>query len=74
MSAHDTAARITAAVDALGTGPLAEESLLRHVAPLFARVRECDAPPVGSEVGVAIDAGGVLVFEAGNNNGGNGAS
>jgi hypothetical protein len=42
--------------------------------PLFARVRETDAPPVGSEIGVRVDAGGVLVFEAGNNNGTNGAT
>ena len=42
--------------------------------PLFARVRETDAPPVGSEIGVRVDTGGVLVFEAGNNNGTNGAT
>jgi hypothetical protein len=36
-------------------------------------VRESDAPPVGSEIGVAVNAGGVLVFEAGNN-GTNGAT
>jgi iron(III) transport system ATP-binding protein len=58
----------------LGDAALVEVAVQGLDSPLFARVRECDAPPVGSEVGVAIDAGGVLVFEAGNNNGGNGAS
>jgi kynureninase len=32
-------ARIAAAVDALGPGPLSEEGLVRHVAPLFARAQ-----------------------------------
>ncbi len=35
-----TEARIAAAVAAMGAGPLAEPALQRHVAPLFARVRE----------------------------------
>jgi len=38
-TASGTAARIGAAVDALGAGPLTEDALARHVAPLFARVR-----------------------------------
>ena len=35
-------------------------------APILARVRESDAPPQGSEIGVGVDAGAVLVFEAEN--------
>ena len=35
---HSTAATIEAAVAALGTGPLTEAAVQRHVAPLFARV------------------------------------
>ncbi|MGH8798987.1 MAG: aminotransferase class V-fold PLP-dependent enzyme [Casimicrobiaceae bacterium] len=34
----DTAAAIAASVDALGAGPLGEEGIARHVAPLFSRV------------------------------------
>jgi hypothetical protein len=36
-------------------------------APLFARVREIDAPKVGSEIGIAVDEGAVLVFEQNGN-------
>jgi hypothetical protein len=35
-------------------------------APILARVRESDAPPQGTEIGVGIDAGAVLIFEADN--------
>jgi iron(III) transport system ATP-binding protein len=58
----------------LGDVALVEVAVQGLDAPLFARVRESDAPPVGSEIGVAVNAGGVLVFEAGNNNGTNGAT
>jgi hypothetical protein len=37
-------------------------------APLFARVRENDVPPQGTEVGIVIETGAVLVFAAGNGN------
>jgi hypothetical protein len=33
-------------------------------APLFARVREADAPSLSGEIGISIDAGAVLVFFA----------
>jgi iron(III) transport system ATP-binding protein len=56
----------------LGDVALVEIAVQDLDSPLFARVRESDAPPVGSEIGVAVDASGVLVFEAGNNNGTNG--
>ena len=58
----------------LGDVALVEVAVQGLEEPLFARVRETDAPPVGSEIGVRVDAGGVLVFEAGNNNGTNGAT
>ena len=35
-------------------------------APIFARVKESDVPPQGTEVGVAIDTGAVLVFAGSN--------
>ena len=38
-------------------------------APILARVRESDVPPLGAEVGVGIDTGAVLVFEAEETNG-----
>jgi iron(III) transport system ATP-binding protein len=34
--------------------------------PLLARVKESDVPPQGAEIGVGIDTGAVLVFEAEN--------
>ncbi|HEX2216220.1 MAG TPA: TOBE domain-containing protein, partial [Xanthobacteraceae bacterium] len=37
--------------------------------PLLARVKENDVPPHGTEIGVGIDSGAVLVFEAENGNG-----
>ena len=49
----------------LGDVALVEVVVQGLDAPLFARVRESDAPPLGSEIGVRVDAGGVLVFEAG---------
>ena len=57
----------------LGDVALVEVAVQGLDEPLFARVRESDAPPLGSEIGVRVDAGGVLVFEAGNDNGMNGA-
>ena len=36
--------------------------------PLFARVRESDAPSLGSEIGIGIYAGAVLVFAGDNGN------
>ena len=56
----------------LGDVALVEVAVQGLDAPLFARVRESDAPPLGSDVGVRVDAHGVLVFEAGNDNGVNG--
>ena len=57
----------------LGDVAMVEVAVQGLEEPLFVRVRETDAPPVGSEIGVRVEAGGVLVFEAGNNNGTNGA-
>ena len=34
--------------------------------PVLARVREADVPEKGAEVGVAVDEGAILIFEAGN--------
>jgi iron(III) transport system ATP-binding protein len=56
----------------LGDVALVEAAVEGLDAPLYARVREPDAPPVGSEIGIGVDAGGILVFEAGNGNGVNG--
>ena len=50
----------------LGDSALVEVAVQGLDAPLFARVRESDVPPQGAEVGVAVDSGAVLVFEAGN--------
>jgi iron(III) transport system ATP-binding protein len=50
----------------LGDVALVEVAVQGLDAPLFARIRESDVPPQGAEVGVAIDSGAVLVFEAGN--------
>jgi len=36
-------------------------------APLLARVRESDAPKLGSEIGIGVDEGAVLVFEENGN-------
>ncbi len=35
-------------------------------APILARVREADVPAPGTEVGVSVDAGAVLIFPAEN--------
>ena len=40
----DTAATIAAAIAAMGSGPLTEEGIARHVAPLFSRVLHPDRP------------------------------
>ena len=56
----------------LGDVALVEMAVQGLDAPLLARVREGDAPPVGSEIGVSVDAGAVLVFDA-EANGMNGA-
>ncbi len=50
----------------LGDIALVELAVQGLDAPLFARVKEADVPPQGAEIGVAIDTGAVLVFEADN--------
>ena len=50
----------------LGDSALVEVAVQGLDAPLFARVKESDVPPQGAEVGIAVDSGAVLVFEAGN--------
>jgi iron(III) transport system ATP-binding protein len=49
----------------LGDVALVEIAVQGLDAPLFARVKESDVPPQGTEVGVAIDTGAVLVFAGG---------
>ena len=51
----------------LGDVALVEMAVQGLDAPLFARVREIDAPKVGSEIGIAVDEGAVLVFEENGN-------
>jgi iron(III) transport system ATP-binding protein len=48
----------------LGDVALVEIAVQGLDAPLLARVKESDTPPLGSEIGVGIDNGAVLVFEA----------
>jgi iron(III) transport system ATP-binding protein len=48
----------------LGDVALIEIAVQGLDAPLLARVREADAPALGAEIGVGIDAGAVLVFAA----------
>jgi len=48
----------------LGDVALVELAVQGLDAPLLARVREADAPAEGSEIGVGIDQGAVLVFAA----------
>jgi iron(III) transport system ATP-binding protein len=48
----------------LGDVALVELAVQGLDAPLLARVRESDAPPLGAEIGVGIDSGAVLVFAA----------
>jgi iron(III) transport system ATP-binding protein len=50
----------------LGDVALVEVAVQGLDQPILARVKESDVPPQGSEVGVGIDAGAVLVFEADN--------
>jgi len=50
----------------LGDVALVEVAVQGLDAPLFARVKESDVPPQGTEVGVAIDTDAVLVFPGGN--------
>ncbi len=50
----------------LGDVGLVEVAVQGLDAPILARVRESDVPPEGAEIGVAVDAGAVLVFEAEN--------
>jgi iron(III) transport system ATP-binding protein len=50
----------------LGDVALVELAVQGLDAPILARVRENDVPPQGAEIGVSIDAGAVLVFEAEN--------
>jgi len=50
----------------LGDSALVEVAVQGLDAPLFARVKESDVPPQGAEIGVGIDSGAVLVFEAEN--------
>jgi iron(III) transport system ATP-binding protein len=52
----------------LGDVALVELAVQGLDAPLFARVRENDVPPQGTEVGIVIETGAVLVFAAGNGN------
>jgi iron(III) transport system ATP-binding protein len=56
----------------LGDAALVEVAVQGIDAALHARVRESDAPPVGSDVGIGVDAGAVLIFDASNGNGTNG--
>ena len=48
----------------LGDVALVEIAVQGLDAPLLARVKESDTPPLGSEIGVGIDTVAVLVFEA----------
>ena len=50
----------------LGDVALVEIAVQGLDQPILARVKESDVPPPGSEVGVGIDSGAVLVFEADN--------
>ena len=50
----------------LGDVALVELAVQGLDAPILARSRESHVPPQGAEIGVSIDAGAVLVFEAEN--------
>jgi iron(III) transport system ATP-binding protein len=50
----------------LGDIALVELAVQGVDAPILARVRESDVPPQGAEIGVSVDAGAVLIFEAEN--------
>jgi iron(III) transport system ATP-binding protein len=55
-------------LDARFLGDIALVELAVQVldSPILARLREADVPSQGAEIGVSIDAGAVLVFEAEN--------
>ena len=53
----------------LGDVALVEMAVQGLDTPLLARVRECDVPPQGAEIGISVDSGAVLVFPADNGNG-----
>ena len=50
----------------LGDVALVEIAVQGLDLPILARVKESDVPPQGAEIGVGIDSGAVLVFEADN--------
>jgi iron(III) transport system ATP-binding protein len=50
----------------LGDVALVEIAVQGLDAPILARVRESDVPPQGADIGIGIDTGAVLVFEAEN--------
>jgi iron(III) transport system ATP-binding protein len=50
----------------LGDVGLVEVAVQGLDAPILARVRESDVPPQGTEIGVTVDSGAVLIFEAPN--------
>jgi iron(III) transport system ATP-binding protein len=50
----------------LGDIALVEVAVQGLDSPLFARVKESDVPPQGAEIGIDVDQGAVLVFEADN--------
>jgi iron(III) transport system ATP-binding protein len=50
----------------LGDVALVELAVQGVDAPILARVKESDVPPQGAEVGVGVDTGAVLVFQAEN--------
>jgi len=50
----------------LGDVALVELAVQGLDAPILARVRESDVPVQGTEIGVGIDTGAVLIFEADN--------
>ena len=50
----------------LGDVALVEIAVQGLDSPILARVRESDVPPQGTEIGVGIDTGAVLIFEADN--------
>jgi iron(III) transport system ATP-binding protein len=50
----------------LGDSALVEIAVEGLDTPLLARIKESDVPPQGTEIGVGVDTGAVLVFEAEN--------
>jgi iron(III) transport system ATP-binding protein len=50
----------------LGDVALVEVAVAGLDVPILARVRESDVPPQGAEIGVQVDSGAVLIFEADN--------